>query len=191
MFTWASFLIIFILLVSSPYLPDSILLILDNIFIRIGTVFLVLWAITTGPVVGIMMLLLITQLYIERNNRKITSTKIRLYSELATNMSAGEGADGLGKDGRRDQLNTERESTIEEEAKAQTTVQVQPFGTPSLGNIWSWNPKDECNANEFKPVAPTINTKQPTKTIDGGSKTWNYFINKNLAGKGLGGGRVN
>jgi len=190
MLTWASFLIIFVLFIGSPYLPDSILLILDNLFIRIGTILLILWAITTGPVVGVMMLLLIVQLYIERNNRKITSTKIRLYSELATKMSAGEGADGLGNDGRRNQLNVEREATISEEGKPQTTVPVLPFDIPSLGNIWSWNPKNACDGNEFKPVAPSINTKQPTKTIDGGSKTWNFFINKDLAGKGLGGGRV-
>lgn len=191
MLTWASFLIIFILFIGSSYLPDSILLVLDNVFIRIGTVLLILWAITTGPEVGVMMLLLIVQLYIERNNRKITNTKIRLYSELATKMSAGEGADGLGNDGRRNQENVEREATVAEEARAQDTVPVLPFDTPELGNIWTWNPKDACKGNEFKPVAPTINTKQPTKTIDGGSKTWNFFINKDLAGRGLGGGRVN
>jgi hypothetical protein len=190
MLTWASFLIIYILFVGSPYLPDSILLILDNIFVRIGTVLLILWAITTGPIVGVMIFLLVVQLYIERNNRKITNTKIRLYSELATKISAGEGDDGLGNDGRRNQLNIERETTVKEESESQNTVPVLPFDIPSLGNIWRWNPEDECRGNEFKPVAPTINTKQPTKTIDGGSKTWNFFLKKDLAGRGLGGGRV-
>lgn len=187
---WASFVILFIIFVSSPYLPDSILLVLDNLFIRIGTVLLVLWAITHGPVIGTAMLLLIVQLYVERNNRKITNTKIHLYSEIASKMSAGEGADGLGKDGRRESLNIEREATVDESSNSQKTVPVVAFDTPTLGNVWSWNPKDACNGDEFKPVAASINTKQPTRTIDNGSKTWDLFIRNGFAGKGLGGGRI-
>lgn len=174
-------ILIFLILIflSTSYLSTSVLVVLDLLFIRILVIVFLLWAITQGPVTGVLAFLVIAGLFLERNRRKLSAVKIKLYSELASSMAAAEGADGLGNDGM--QRGPERQATVEEESIPQKNVFVPPFEEPELGNVWKWFPGDSCKEENWSAVAPTINTKEPVRTIAGGSKTWPYFIAKNLA----------
>lgn len=177
------FIFLFLIFIFTSQLSTSVLVVLDLLFVRIVAIALLLWAITSGPVLGVVTFLVLANLFLERNRRKLSSVKIRLYSELASNMAAAEGADGLGRDGM--QKGPERPATLEEEGVSQKNVFVPPFEEPELGNVWRWTPEDSCKEENWSAVAPTINTKQPVRTITGGSKTWPLFITKNLAGPGI------
>jgi hypothetical protein len=172
------FIILFLVFIASSYISTSVLIILDLLFIRIAAVALLLWAITAGPITGVFTFLVIAGLFMERNRRKLSSVKIRMYSDMA--MAAAAGEDGLGNDGMHH--GPERPSTTLEESEAQKNVLVPPFEEPELGNVWKWSPEDACKEENWSAVAPTINTKQPVRTIAGGSKTWPFFLEKSLAG---------
>lgn len=173
---------ILIFLVTS-YLSTSYLIILDLLFVRILLIFILLWSITCGPYTGVLAFLVIAALFLERNRRKLSAVKVRMYSDLATDMAAAEGADGLGNDGI--QKGPERTATVEEESESQKNVSVPPYNTPELGNVWKWNPEDNGKYENWSKVAPSINLKKPVRTIAGGSKTWTYFIENSLAGEGI------
>lgn len=174
------FITLFLVFLATSNISTSVLIVLDLLFIRIAAVALLLWAITTGPVTGVLTFLVIAGLFMERNRRKLSSVKIRMYSEMATAAAASEGADGLGRDGM--QRGPERQATTAEESVPQKNVLVPPFEEPELGNVWRWSPEDSCKEENWSAVAPTINTKQPIRTIAGGSKTWPFFLEKSLAG---------
>jgi len=171
--------VLIIIFISTSYLSTNVLIVLDLLFVRIFVIGFLLWAITQGPVLGVLAFLVVAGLFLERNRRKLSAVKTRLYSELASSMAAAEGADGLGNDGM--QKGPERQATVEEEGESQKNVFVPPFEEPELGNVWKWSPEDSCKEENWSAVAPTINTKQPVRTITGGSKTWPFFILKNLA----------
>ena len=174
---------LFLAFLFTSQLSTNILMILDLLFVRIAAVLLLLWAISSGPITGILMFLVIAGLFLERNRRKLSSIKVRLYSDLASSMAAAEGADGLGRDGM--QKGPERLATTEEVGTPQENVYVAPFDEPELGNVWKWKPEDACKEENWSAVAPTINNKQPVRTIVGGSKTWAFFLEKSLAGAGI------
>lgn len=172
-----------VLFFSTSFISTNVLVVLDLLFVRILAVAFLLWAISQGPAIGILAFLVVAGLFTERNRRKLSSVKIRLYSDMATSMAAAEGADGLGNDGM--QKGPERLATTKEESQSQKNVFVPPFEEPELGNVWKWRPEDACKEENWSAVAPTINTKQPTRTIVGGSKTWPFFITNDLAGSGI------
>ena len=169
--------------IFTTYFPTNILVVLDLFFIRLLAILLLLGAITQGPVTGVLAFLVVGGLFLERNRRKLDNVKIRLYSQMASAMAAADGADGLGNDGM--QRGPERQATTEEEGVAQKNVFVAPFDEPELGNVWRWKPEDNCKEENWSPVAPTIDTKAPVRTIAGGSKTWQFFLQKALAGSGI------
>jgi hypothetical protein len=65
------FVVLTIPLLASSFLPTDALMLLDHILMRIAVILLLLYLIHVGPTVGIMGLLVVGVLYMERNRRKV------------------------------------------------------------------------------------------------------------------------
>lgn len=144
-----------LVILLTPVLPTGALLILDNLFVRIAVVVGLLWAITQGGLLGLMALLAVGSLYMERNRRKVHIAR-DVFTELP------------------DPVRAERPATVEEEAQPQETVPVVPFEEPS-GDVSTYLPKNGMGSNEFAPVAPTLNEKDPLPTVPLGTKSAYLF----------------
>ncbi len=143
------FIVLSIIILLSPFLPNNILLLLDNLIIRFVIVLLLLYLISIGPTAGIFGLMTISILYLERNRRKI---------DIATKK-----LDIM-------DINQPQQATVEEESKPQKTVPVKPFDKPDETDT-EFLPDNYCDFNSFEPVDSTINEKEVLATI--------YPLNKN------------
>lgn len=133
--------ILAILILSTPFLPSGLLLLLDNVAVRLAMVALLLYFIHIGPTVGIFGLIAIAILYLERNRRKVGMALEKL-----------------------DAMEVPRapQATVEEAATSQKTVPVRPFDTPAP--VESTYVPDEEDTN-FEAVAPSINQKAVLNSI--------------------------
>lgn len=90
------FIILTVLILSTPILPTELLLLLDNIAVRIVIILVLLYLINIGPTAGIFGVMTIALLYLERNRRKVAMAvkKIDLLdsqtSSYATVIEAGQ-----------------------------------------------------------------------------------------------------
>jgi hypothetical protein len=134
----------------SPIAPTALLLALDSLFVKIALVAAFLWATTQGPLLGVLALLAIGSLYLERNRRKVNLAR-KVFAEIP-------------------QASDPPQATVEEEAEPQDTVPVVAFDEPS-GDIATYLPKGSMGSNEFAPVAPTLNEKDPLPTVPLGAKS--------------------
>jgi hypothetical protein len=150
------FIILTIIILFSQFLPTPLLLLLDNIIIRILIVVLLLYLISIGPTAGIFGLMAIAVLYLERNRRKviIAAKKIDLMD-----------------------YDLPKQATVEEASKPQQTVPVKPFDKP-LEEETDFLPSEGCDSGIFEPVAETINEKAVLSTI------YPLFKNKPESGSG-------
>jgi len=139
------FVVLTILILCTPFLPSTLLLLLDNLVIRIAMVALLLYLIRISPTVGIFGFITISVLYLERNRRKVSNALKKL-----------------------DAMDVHRpaQATVEEASTPQKTVPVQPFDAPSLEES-AYVPEDNGADQEsnFEPVAPSINQKAVLSTI--------------------------
>lgn len=135
------FVIFAIITLFSQFLPTAILLPLDNFIIRIAIVMILLYVIGIGPTAGIMGLVAIASMYIERNRRKVVVAAKKLES---MDFSP-------------------RPATVEEASKPQTTVPVNEFDKP-VEEEFDYLPHETCSDN-FEPVAESINEKAVLSTI--------------------------
>jgi hypothetical protein len=138
----------------SPIAPTALLLALDSLFVKIALVAAFLWATTQGPLIGVLALLAIGSLYLERNRRKVNLAR-KVFAEIP-------------------QASDPPQATVEEEAEPQDTVPVVAFDEPS-GDIATYLPKGSMGSNEFAPVAPTLNEKDPLPTVPLGTKGATLF----------------
>lgn len=142
----------------SGFLPTNILLVLDLIPIRFIAIIGLLYAITQGPIIGLLTFFLITVLYIERNRRKVEIARYRF-------------ADIVDK-------NTPVEMTVDEEAIPQQTVPVKEFDTPD-DRIMYYIPNSGCsaNSNDFAPIgsAESLNGKVVFPSVPQGAKAGPMF----------------
>lgn len=137
------FVILTVIILFSQFLPNETLMLLDDIFVRIGIVALLLYLISKGPTAGIFGLLAVAIMFLERNRRKVSiaAKKIDLMD-----------------------FNQPEQATVEEASQPQQTVPVAKFDTPE--NIESdFLPHNTCESDDFEPVAPTINHKTVLSTI--------------------------
>jgi len=149
------FSILGIIVVLSPSVPTDILLLLDNLLVRVAMIFALLYLIYLGPTAGILGLMAIAVLYLERNRRKVkvATQKLDLMD-----------------------VNQPQQATVEEEGQPQTTVPVNEFDKPNETES-DFLPHNTCSSGEFEPVAPTMNEKTVLSTI--------YPLNKmNESGSG-------
>lgn len=135
-------LLVFTILVS-PYLPTNVLLLLDNIIVRVLIILLLLYLITKGPTVGIFGFVAVAILYLERNRRKVS---------LAVNK-----LDAM-------DVYMRKEATVEEASQPQHTVPVKPFDDPDAKET-EFLPDESHNNHHFEPVAESINQKAVLSTI--------------------------
>lgn len=143
-----------LLVLLTPLVPTALLLALDNLFVKIALVAVFLWATTQGPLTGVLVLLVLGSLYLERNRRKVNLAR-KVFAELP-------------------QASDPPQATVEEEAEPQKTVPVVAFEEPS-GDVTNYLPKAGMGSNEFAPVAPTLNEKDPLPTVPLGNKSAGLF----------------
>ena len=137
------FIVLTVIILFSQFLPTGLLLLLDNFLIRILVILLLLYLITLGPTAGILGLMAIAVMYLERNKRKVVVAAKKL--DLM--------------DWRRPE-----QATVEEAAKPQTTVPVNEFDKKTDEESY-YIPDKTCDITDFEPVGPSINEKAVLSTI--------------------------
>lgn len=154
------FIVFTLIILFSQFLPTKLLLLLDNVIIRIIIVVSLLFLISLGPTAGIFGLMAISVLYLERNQRKVSVAREKL-----------------------DQMDNERpeQATVEEESQPQKTVPVNEFDTPKHTES-DYFSNETCDSGHFEPVAPSINEKEVLATI--------YPLNKTGPESGTGSNRL-
>jgi hypothetical protein len=137
------FIVLTVIILFSQFLPTGLLLLLDNVIVRIGVVLALLYLITLGPTAGIFGLMAIAVIYLERNKRKVVVAAKKI-----------------------DEMDWDRpkQATVEEASKPQTTVPVNEFDKPNPEES-DFFPDETCDSGNFEPVAPTINEKAVSATI--------------------------
>ena len=141
----------------TPALPKYVIMLLDLMVVRALIVLGVLWAVSSGPVIGLLALVLVGVLYIERNRYKLAYARNRFAKIVEADTSA--------------------EMTVEEEGKPQTVVPVREFETPK-DRIMYYMPRDGCaaNSNEFEaPTATSLNDKEVFPPQPQGNKAGSFY----------------
>jgi hypothetical protein len=98
-----------VIILITPFLPSSILLMFDLLIIRIAIVLLLLYLIRLGPTAGLFGLFAVGVIYLERNRRKALSAKSKL-DMMDTNPIP--------------------QMSVSQQSKPQQTVPVLPFNIP-------------------------------------------------------------
>jgi hypothetical protein len=137
------FVVLTVIILFSQFLPTGLLMILDNVVVRILIVGALLYLISLGPTAGIFGLLAIAIMFLERNRRKVAvaAKKIDLMD-----------------------VSRPSQATVEEASTPQQTVPVLPFDKPDETET-DFLPHETCDSGNFEPVAPTINNKAVLATI--------------------------
>ena len=149
-------------ILCAPLLPSKILAILDLLVIRLLTVFVILWAVTKGPLIGLLTFVFIAVLYLQRNRQKIVHARTR-FAEIVEGDTAPQ-------------------MTVDEEGVEQKTVPVHEFETPDDRTMY-YIPKNGCavNSDVFEPPSNTINGKIVFPAIPGGAKSADIFQKEGFA----------
>lgn len=137
------FIVLTVIILFSQFLPTGLLLLLDNFIVRILVVLVLLYLISVGPTAGILGLMAISVMYLERNRRKVVVAAKKI-DEMDWNKP--------------------EQATVEQASKAQTTVPVKEFDKP-IEEETDFMPNDTCETDNFEPIAPTINEKAVLSTI--------------------------
>ena len=137
------FVLLAVLTLSAPFLPSGLLLLLDNLVVRLAMVAFLFYCIQVGPTVGIFGLIAIAVLYLERNRRKVGVALEKL--------------DAM-------EVPKDPQATVEEASQPQKTVPVREFDNPSPVET-TYVPDDDGSDLNFEAVAPSINQKSVLSTI--------------------------
>lgn len=137
------FILFSLLILLTPILPSSILLLADNLLVRILIVLLLLFLIGRGPTAGLFGLFAIGVLYLERNRRKVIVARNKFNAI---------------------DVNYKPQMTVEQESQPQQTVPVVSFNRPPRDDEMPYIPTDDCGSDTWQPVAPTINMKNVLNT---------------------------
>jgi len=137
------FIILTVIILFSEFLPTTLLLLLDNFVARIFIVLLLLYLISIGPTAGILGLMLIAIMYLERNKRKVVVAAKKI-DEMDWNRP--------------------QQATVEEASQPQKTVPVNEFDKPEEEES-NFFPTETCDSENFEPVAPSINEKVVLSSI--------------------------
>lgn len=120
------------IILLAPSLPTNLLMILDTLIFRLASILLILYAINLGPHIGLMTLLVVGLLYLERNRRKIQIAASRI-NKMDNN-------DGIAP-----------YATVEQASKPQNTVPVRDFNEPEDLSL-HFLPNDHMGSDEFHSV---------------------------------------
>lgn len=149
------FIVLSLIIILTPLLPTSLLLLLDSVIVRIGVVLLLLYLISMGPTAGIFGLMAVCVVYLERNRRKVSLAKQKLDKMDFTKS---------------------RPATVEEASTPQKTVPVRSFDQPDNNETEFLPDNEPCDITMFEPVAPSINEKTVLSTV--------YPLGNNESGSG-------
>jgi hypothetical protein len=142
----------------TPVLPKAVLMLLDLMVVRALIIIGALWAISSGPLIGLLAFVLIGLLFMERNRFKIIAAQNR-FAQLV-------------------EADTPAQMTVEEESEPQKTVPVRDFDTPK-DRIMYYMPREGCavNSNEFEPVsgATSLNDKEVFPSQPQGQKAGSFY----------------
>ena len=133
------FIILAVIILFSQFLPTVLLLSLDNVIVRIFIVIILLYLIGVGPTAGIMGLVAVASMYLERNRRKIKVA----YKKLELMEPA-------------------KHTTVHEASQPQDTVNVNEFEKPKQKES-DYMPQNRTEL--FEPVSQTINEKHVLASI--------------------------
>jgi hypothetical protein len=141
---------------AAPVIPASVLLLLDNIVVRIAVVLALLFAITQGPLIGLATLVAIGLLFIERNRHKV----IRARNKFERIMEASDSP----------------QMTVEQEGVPQNTVKVREFDEAD-GREMIYLPGKNTGSDEFHrvPWSEELDDKRVLKTVPIGNKSAPLF----------------
>jgi len=137
---------------AAPAIPGGVLQLLDNVVVNIVLVLGLLFAITVSPLIGIMALMAIAMLYMERNRTKVARARTK-FNEI---QEASDPA----------------QMTVEQEGESQETVDVREFAKAKPSeSIYLPGPK--VGDDDFEAVlgAPDLNHKTPLPTVPLGEKS--------------------
>ena len=138
------FILFAVIILLCPFLPTALLLLLDNIVVRVAAILVLLYLVNIGPTVGIMGLMAFSLLYLERNRRKVKMAAKKL-DEMDFYQS--------------------RPATVQEASEPQKTVPVNEFDKPVHTETPNMPEDNSCDITNFEPVAPTINEKEVLASI--------------------------
>jgi len=141
---------------ASPVIPAVVLLLLDNIVIRVLVVAALLYSITQGPLIGLATLVTIGLLFIERNRHKVLNAKFKFERIMEASDSP--------------------QMTVEQEGVPQNTVKVREFDEAD-GREAIFLPGKNTGNDEFNrvPWSEELNDKRALKTVPIGNKSAYLF----------------
>ncbi len=126
-----------------PFLHSSVLLLADNLLVRILLVLLLIFLISCGPTAGLFGLLAIGVVYLERNRRKIIVARKKF--------------DAI-------DVNYKPQMTVQQESQSQEIVPVVEFNNPPRDDEMPYIPTDDGGSDNWEPVAPSMNMKNVLHT---------------------------
>jgi hypothetical protein len=135
--------LIVVLFVLLPTFGDGFMAIFHNpviIFLMLG---LLLWMTTHSPGLGVLGLLLVGGIFLERNRRTLFTAYRRGSAPRMTQ---------------------------DMEMPVSPSVRFVSYERPSITRS-AYEPAAGCEGNEFAPVAPSINEKRPLETVPPGAAT--------------------
>ena len=149
----------------APALPTGLLMLLDTVIVRIAVVLGLLFAISVGPVEGLLALIAVGAIALERNRRKVAVARAKL--DLMDQQR-------------------ERPATVDELAEPQTTVPVRSF-REAEDDALHFLPGEEMGSDSFHPVggAPRLNHKEIFESVPNGSAAGAVFEGEGVGHIGL------
>ena len=157
--TLASLIIVFFLI---PYLPKQVLMLTDLLIVRLALLAGLIAVAYINPVVAIAAFIVLAMLFVERNKLRMQTLKKAM------------------------QQSTMDSPAIANIVTPDTAPPQPPFETPDI-DVHQFMPQSDSGDDSFKPVAPTINEKQPLPTEgsnDGSEKAIHQlfeWVNPSLA----------
>jgi hypothetical protein len=141
---------------ASPVIPAMVLLLLDNIVVRVLVVAVILYSITQGPLIGLATLVAIGLLFIERNRHKVLNAKFKFEQIMEASDSP--------------------QMTVEQEGVPQNTVKVREFDEAD-GREAIFLPGKNTGNDEFQrvPWSEELNDKRVLQTVPIGNKSAYLF----------------
>ena len=139
------FVVLTALVLLAPFLPSGLLILLDNLIVRLGMIAALLYCIHIGPTVGIFGLIAIASLYLERNRRKVGLALEKLDAMEVPHAP---------------------QATVKEAGTPQKTVPVRQFDIPApTESVYVPEDNGSHQDDNFEAIAPSINQKAVLSTI--------------------------
>ena len=139
------FVVLTALVLLAPFLPSGLLILLDNLIVRLGMIAALLYCIHIGPTVGIFGLIAIASIYLERNRRKVGLALEKLDAMEVPHAP---------------------QATVKEAGTPQKTVPVRQFDIPApTESVYVPEDNGSNQDDNFEAIAPSINQKAVLSTI--------------------------